>query len=112
MTLTVSASFSDEHGSHEVALESDLAGLERSRHAFYGSDWAVGLGLRLLPLLKRQDLEVCGDDLAALAAEVDVLLRAIQDRDDAQYWTVRLGNIRTAVALAEAHGGSGCVTIS
>ncbi len=112
MTLIVSAHHFDGARWCELPLERDLAGFEKTRHTFYGSPWAVNLGLQVLPLLRNDDVFVSGDDLATLRLELQTLLRAIVGRVDEQYWTERLTNISSAIDIASRCGADGAVSIS
>lgn len=113
MTLSVSAYYRNEDGSQvELPLQSNVAGVERARIDFYGSEQTRLLGLKLLPVLKEYAmLEVCGSELPILLAEVSVLLESLSSGEEGEYWRVRLNNIKEAIQLASAYGESGCVSI-
>jgi hypothetical protein len=111
MTLMISAQRFDGECWVDLALDSDLAGLENTRRTFYSSDLTMSLGLRLLPQLRLANLFVVGDELIELRAEVTTLLAAIIGRTDEQYWVERLNNIAKAVELVIGYGADGAVAI-
>jgi hypothetical protein len=81
----------------------DLAGVESTRHTFWGSATAQRLGLVLTPLLRDRDIWAEGADLTRLEHEITILL----DHLDAfvgeqEYWQFRLANIQTAIRLARS----------
>jgi hypothetical protein len=110
MTLTVSAyKAGAPREENRLPLRSALAGTESARATFYGSSWAAGLGLVLLPRLKQEsELWVSGPDLFSLSAEAEMLAANLPATDE-EYWQYRLQNIILAVQAATAVGGTVCI---
>lgn len=112
MTVTVSVYTKEGLGKIvELPLHSEVAGFDSARSSFYGSERAIGGGLRLLPMLRDEVvLEVCGDELQTLKREVE-FLRAGLSGEEAKYWEIRLDNISEAIEVAANHGQGACVSI-
>lgn len=88
----------------------NLAGLERMRHDFYGSEESKSLGLKILPTLVDNDICAEGlEQLNALEAEVRILFDKFAPTDS--HWHFRLGNILRAIEVAKPYGELGRVTI-
>jgi hypothetical protein len=94
----------------------DLAGFEVWRTNVWGSRHVRRLGLRILPELDRRDLRVRGEELDALAAEVDLLTQhlmrlvplmvadgdVVSNADPHETVRTRLDNIAHAIEVARA----------
>jgi hypothetical protein len=118
MTLSVEAFYIDDDVQHiDIELPSDsscnhLAGIESSRRTFYGSELAISLGLSLLPQLAESSmLEVTGETVEVLEAEVRLLLANLDGFNDDGYWLFRLNNILAMIELAKPFGDKGVVSI-
>jgi hypothetical protein len=107
MTLSVSAYKFDQNGEEiELILDSDLAGVESTRHSFYAGALARQLGLTLLPRLAGEAmLEIHGAELVNLLSEVSLLAHNLPQDSFGEYWSFRLNNIRAAAELAQSHNG-------
>ncbi len=94
----------------------DLAGIDSTRHALWGSDLMRALGCELLPRLAEGDLRVEGRELDALEGELRLVLRELSRLSIAcelrtDYIEQRTRNILEAIRLARAAGPEAGVAI-
>src|SRR5215510_470271 len=88
----------------------ELAGYERTRTDLWGSDCIVSLGAQLLPVLASTDLLVMPWQLDVLDGDCQLILRHLElvatvTCFDEDYISMRVGNIRHAIARARAVRG-------
>ncbi|NHZ41705.1 hypothetical protein [Massilia aquatica] len=112
MTLSVTARYRDRNGDwNTLPLAYHVAGVETTRHSFYGSEVAIGAGLVLFPrLLDEPMLDLYGAELAELKREVLIMWDLLEEHSRA-HWEERLGNILDAIELASPYGDDGNVII-
>jgi hypothetical protein len=125
MTLSVSVYYRDEKENVQMVRDDDayllLAGFEKYRKEFYGSEAVKSFGCKYLPTLAARDIFAEGVDLDVLEKEVRILLGNIpaltaalgQPGEDAEeHYRFRLNNIKKAIRLARKHpSGRGGVCI-
>lgn len=120
MTLSVTAYrvTADEEWIELDTGRPDLAGFESTRQTFYAGPEARRLGLILFPQMAETDLNVWGNDLPQLKAEVLAMMALFQAEDPEPdegaaepYWQFRLDNILAAIEAASKYGPEGLVVI-
>ena len=105
MTLCVTAYLRNTDGTiedlTEIGSPESLAGSERWRHDFYGSEKMKSLGASILPCLSREDIWAEGiHELDMLESEINVALLHFSETS----YQHRLGNILNAIKVARTQG--------